>query len=265
MKKISNNTKWKISLFLLSSLLNCNPDSGKKENEDLTNLLLLNQLTSATVASTFSCTLPDTATGGPRCFDYGTSTSSSSARSHCSTNSGTFSATSACSTTRNSVGTCSGTITSSGISVKINYFDYYKSFSNFASSITVVINALGSNSTVYGVADRCSINDGITSGATTVLSTKSPRIRFVNNSGISETHTFHTSTACGAGTKYATYGTIANGITGSYMTLTERTLPSSISSSDGANCSTLSYFFSNGNVWTSTSTPTNSSVAATIE
>ncbi len=214
---------------------------------------------------TCSCTLPDTASAGPRCFDYVSSTSASAARSHCSTNSGTFSTSAACSTTRNSVGTCSGTISSSGIGVKITYFDYYASLTNFAvASSLSITSSTGSGVTLRGIAGKCN-DDGITGNQVLGLASTSPRIRFINNSGNTETYSLHSSTACGAGTKYASIGTLANGATGAYTTVTARIASTSISFNDGTNCSAGSYLFSNGNVWTITSGTSAYSIAATTE
>ncbi len=254
-----------IGLVLILIIVDCNPTSEKKENEDLTNILLLNQLTSSSSCPTCSCTLPDTASAGPRCFDYVSSTSATTARSHCSTNSGTFSSTAACSTTRNSVGNCSGTIASSGIGVKITYYDYYTSLTNFAAGSNFgITSSTGAAVTLRGVAGKCT-DDGITSTQTIVLASASPRIRFTNNSGGSETYSLHTSTSCGAGTKYASIGTVANGATGAYTTITARNASSTISFNDGTTCSAASYLFSNGNVWTITSGTSTYSITATTE
>ncbi|TGL58529.1 hypothetical protein EHQ58_10330 [Leptospira ognonensis] len=148
--------------------------------------------------------------------------------------------------------------------VKITYYDYYASMTNFAAGLAAGLSFTGSSSTIYGVATRCS-NDGIKSSQTVSLSTASPRIRFKNSSGSTETYSLHTSITCGASTKYASIGSVANGGTSSYFTISARTASSSISYNDGANCTNVSYFFSNGNVWTITSGTSTYSIAATTE
>jgi len=213
-------------------LLNCAKDK-KEDNSMYSMILLLQQIQDQCVNC--SCNVAYTTNNrAGYCVDYdSTAWGVSKATLDCNTTgTNTFTNTTKC-ITANSLGSCAAT---------------KGTYTAGKSTIQMYSNPNGIYSKTSTASTDCTNNYGGTFTASTVT----PSIRFKNSSGSTETYTLHSSYSCGAGTKVATIGTsVSNGSTTSYSDVTAGTYY--ISYNGGTSCSSNSYTFSNGIIWTITS------------
>lgn len=202
-----------------------------EEGPDTSMLMMLALMNPGAPCVTCSCTV---GTGASRsCRDYPTDWGQAQARTECS--SGTLSTTTACSTTL-ALGSCANIRPSaSGIGYPTSRLSgyYYVGGTN------------PNTSTTSNAQSTCT-----SSGGTFTAATTAPSVRFINNSGSTESYTLNTAANCLSGTTVI-QNNVTNGSTTSYVSLPAA--GTYYISYNGAACS-AAFTFSNGSTWTITST-----------